>query len=269
MNEEHVEVTVAEEGQAEDLHTKASPPAKTRTEVVELIASHLGETDPGVQQLLRRVVKFVGIEQSLSYLQQTLEIEERGGLMTLDGSRRRSAGGVFFFLVKTNIPQNIRYTLFPGNPGTHPYQPQEKAANNLTDQSSAATPAAWADRADAVQEIGDQKGTATVVKIEVRGRPGKIVQRNTYVVTSMNATNMPSLPKGLPTPDNTRTTYTVYIANKQWKKVEESIKNEEDILILEGIPVLDLQTKSIAVFVTNANTRLLLSTRRQTQKQES
>jgi PHAX RNA-binding domain len=269
MSKEHIEDT--EDNQPEDPQKEEVALAQTSAEVTGLIASQLGETDPGVLQLIRRVVKFVGISHAISYLQQTLEIEERGGLMTLDGSRRRTAGGVFFFVVKTNVPQTIRFALFPGNPGTHPYQPQRKTKQKQEESTQEATevPDAWSDRLIALQDIGDQRGTASIVKIEVRGRPGKIIQRNTYLIISMDMTKIPSLPKGLPVPECERTTYTIYIANKQWKKVEEAIKDEGDMLILEGFPSLDSQTETIAVFVTNATTRQLQMAQRQTSKRGS
>ncbi|XP_022698629.1 phosphorylated adapter RNA export protein-like [Varroa jacobsoni] len=50
--------------------------------------------------LLAHVVVLLGIEHCRRLLQMTETLEESGGLMTRDGSRRRSAGGVFLQLVK-------------------------------------------------------------------------------------------------------------------------------------------------------------------------
>ena len=106
-------------------------------------------------------------------------------------------------------------------------------------------------------EIGAENGTASTVKITLIERPGKIVERGGCVVTTMQATKVPSLPKGLPTPSDTGTTYTVYIASKQWRKVEEAMQDQEDVLTVEGFPQLDSQTNSIAIFVSNTTTRKL------------
>jgi molybdopterin-guanine dinucleotide biosynthesis protein len=37
------------------------------------------------------------------------------------------------------------------------------------------------------------------------------------------------------------TRYSVYITAKQWKKVAEAIADPEDVLIVEGFPMLDAQ----------------------------
>jgi hypothetical protein len=82
----------------------------------------------------------------------------------------------------------------------------------------------------------------------------------------MQSSKVPALPKGLPAPAQANTTYSVYIAQKQWKKVEESLRNPDDLLIAEGYPMLDQQTGTIAVFVTNTTTKLLQAAQREKQK---
>jgi hypothetical protein len=101
------------------------------------------------------------------------------------------------------------------------------------------------------------------VKITVIGRPGKVIDRGTCVVTSMRAKQAPSLPKGLPIPPSVPTNYLVYIAVKQWRKVAEAIADPEDVLIVEGFPQLDPETSSIAVFATNTTTKKLQMAQRQ------
>ncbi len=105
------------------------------------------------------------------------------------------------------------------------------------------------------------------MKITLIGRPGKVIDRGTCVVTTMQTTKIPSLPKGLPTPPDASTTYTVYIASKQWRRVEEALKDQEDVLIVEGFPQIDTQTSSIAVFATNTTTKKLQMAQRQAQAQ--
>jgi molybdopterin-guanine dinucleotide biosynthesis protein len=74
---------------------------------------------------------------------------------------------------------------------------------------------------------------------------------------------------GLPTPPGTPTTYVVYIASRQWRKVAEAIRDPEDVLIIEGFPQLDPQTSSIAVFATNTTTKKLQMAQRQAQAAKS
>jgi CHAD domain-containing protein len=89
--------------------------------VVTQIAQALGETQPAALGQLKRIVQTIGDERALAILQQALEIEQHGGLMLLDGSRRHTPGGVFFRLVKEQMsPEERRQVWF--------YQGRAKAA---------------------------------------------------------------------------------------------------------------------------------------------
>lgn len=58
--------------------------------------------------LIKKVVYIIGSERTQGFLQKTLEIEASGGMMTADGARRRSPGGVFFYIVRTGLPAEER-----------------------------------------------------------------------------------------------------------------------------------------------------------------
>jgi len=114
------------------------------------------------------------------------------------------------------------------------------------------------------QEItGDDLGAATTTKMTLVGRPGKIIERNGSIMTMMESTKVPSLPKGLSAPTDTPTRYTVHISAKQWRKVEEAIKDPEDALIIEGFPKTDPEVSAIAVFTTSVTTKKLQAELRQ------
>src|SRR5271170_2392003 len=70
-------------------------------EVASMIAQTLGETEPIALQQLQRIVWALGRTQSRQLFEQTIQIEENGGLMLQNGSRRRTPGGVFFHLAYT------------------------------------------------------------------------------------------------------------------------------------------------------------------------
>src|SRR5712692_3605514 len=115
----------------------------TAGEVEQTIAGHLGETGPEPLQLLQKVVKKLGPEQALAFLKETQEIETQGGLLLPDGSRRRTSGGVFFYLVRTKAPKPVR-VLF--------WQQRQKQA---TTTPPAPAPAfTWAERIATLDEIG-------------------------------------------------------------------------------------------------------------------
>jgi hypothetical protein len=243
--------------------------AKTaRKEAVRTIAQQLGETAEGPLRHLAMVVKQLGPEQALAFLQEALAIEAQGGLLLPDGSRRRTPGGVFFYLVRTKGPPAVQdlWRAKPKPPRPH----GSKASASQTDapasqvQSSPLPPAVtWEDRLAVLQDIGAEKGTASTMKITLVGRPGKIVDKGSCVVTMMQAGRVPALPKGLPPPPAAPTTYVVYIAAKQWKNVAGVVSDPEDTLIIEGFPQLDVKTNSIAVFATNTTTKKLQAARRQ------
>ena len=52
--------------------------------------------------LIQKVVETLGEAMAMRLLNETLDVETAGGLMTCNASRRRSPGGVFFHLVKSD-----------------------------------------------------------------------------------------------------------------------------------------------------------------------
>ena len=69
--------------------------------IVEDVVESLGE--PCDQKIIiGRLVKLCGTEKVISLLRATEDVEEMGGLAIQDGSRRRTPGGVFFFLLKND-----------------------------------------------------------------------------------------------------------------------------------------------------------------------
>ncbi|XP_077566080.1 phosphorylated adapter RNA export protein [Stigmatopora nigra] len=65
--------------------------------VVEEIAYRLQEPK---KELIQRVVRVLGAKKAIDLLSQTATLEENGGVYTLDGSRRRTPGGVYLNLLK-------------------------------------------------------------------------------------------------------------------------------------------------------------------------
>jgi hypothetical protein len=94
-------------------------------------------------------------------------------------------------------------------------------------------------------------------KVTLIGRPGKVVEHSDFVVTSMEQSSIPPLPKGIPAPKSPRMTYTLYIAAKQWRKVAEPLKVADDALIVEGVCVPDAESGGVALLVLSATTKAL------------
>ena len=227
----------------------------SQQETAVMIADQLGETGEEPRAQILTIVRGLGRTQARALLQQALDLEASGGMMVLDGSRRRTLGGIYFHLA---------YTTGKTKRGGKPLRrPMRKPA-----AGDEVPTLRWEDRVAVIQEAEETKGSANV-KITLVGRPGKVVDRGQCIVTVMESTKVPALPKGLPTPPATPTKYTVYIGAKQWKKVAESIHDPEDVLIIEGYPTLDAQTSAIAVFATNATTKKLQAAQKEAQKAKS
>src|SRR4051812_38138338 len=65
-----------------------------------LVAEITSQLNEPARVLIRRIVLVTGVERAKALLQQTLDIEAAGGKMTLDGTRRKTAGGVFISLAR-------------------------------------------------------------------------------------------------------------------------------------------------------------------------
>ena len=224
--------------------------------VVEKIATELNENHRPALEQIKRIVERLGIEQAENYLQQTLEIEAQEGILTTDKTRRRSPGGAYLYLVRREISGRDRRYIWP----------QLKKKNK---KIKPAFP--WDDRIGHLNSVlKAAKGELRTVKITLTGRPGKVVERGNVVLTIMKSKKEPpALPKGLPLPPQESTNYVVYIATKQWKRVEPALDDPDDILIVEGYPVFDQKLGAMAVFAMNTTTRVLQSARREEQKQQA
>jgi hypothetical protein len=231
-----------------------TPPDDVKTIAAD-IAQQLDETNPIAIEQIERVVEHLGAEAAQAFLREALEVEAQGGMMLPDGSRRRTLGGVFFYIAKGRIPHEVRGLIWPHlQPRRKPRKPKIK-------------PLPWATCLELAPEAMQEPGEATTVKITLIGRPGRIVERENVVLTSMQSTKAPTLPRGLPQPPDEPTTYVVYIARKQWQRVAEAIQDPGDKLILEGYPVFEKRLGATAVFTTFVTTKNLQAAKRQAQQQ--
>ena len=93
-------------------------------EVAQEIQTKLSEDNI---ELIRKVLAVMGSEKARKLVTKSFEIEEKGGIAVQDGSRRRTLGGVFFFLVRGRVsPTQHRY-LWPEHPRWANYVPPEKS----------------------------------------------------------------------------------------------------------------------------------------------
>jgi hypothetical protein len=197
---------------------------------VEKLAEVLQESN---LLLLTHVLKLLGPDRTQTILTDTLTCEANGGMLTKDGTRRRTPGGTFFQLVRDRVTARERRRLFPS---AAPQPHQKPASGQPQVQPQAPT---W----DELQAIAPTlpQGEAAV-KVTLIGRPDlqAVHTRPTYVAFRMQETEPRALPKGLPpVPNQGPISWLVVIALRQWNRVQESLTaHADDKLIIEGHPVV-------------------------------
>jgi len=234
----------------------ADAPQTPPVTVVEEIAAQLGETEPEVIRQLRRAVRILGGERVRGLVARALEVEASGGMMLPDGSRRRTLGGVFFQLARTEMGQKEFYRVFRPRGQSDPHgrgkQEQETAGMGRV---AVGDPFDEATFGAAAIEAMSEAGEATTVKLTVIGRPGTVVERGDVVLVGMRSEKAPSLPKGVPAPTVPPTDYMVLVGMKQWRKVAEALAADPaDKVIVEGYPTVRPEFAGITVYATSATT---------------
>jgi hypothetical protein len=234
------------------------------------IAAQLGETDPEPAGLIARALRLLGAERVQATVARALEVEAAGGMMVPDGSRRRTPGGVFFYLLRTTIGQKDWYRIFRPQTTGHAPPGAPGAPNTLTTgqaTAAAATPFAWATFSVAAMEAMSERGEATTVKLTAIGRPGKVVERGDVVLVAMRSEKAPSFPKGVPAPESPQTDYMALVGMKQWRKVAEALAaNPDDKVIIEGYPTVRPDFAGITVHATSATTTGIQAGKRAAQQ---
>ena len=226
------------------------------TYIVADIAAQLSETNPVALTQIKAIVEAVGEAQARAWLTETLDIEAKGGMQTKNQKRRRTPGGVYLYLARGKLPKETRRQIFP-----YPHKRKSKGK----EKQSQPPAFRWEERLDIFTEIEPTSGEVQTVKLTLIGRPGKLIDKGQVMLTTMKSTKPPSLPKGVPKPPEQATTYIVFIAAKQWRRVAESIKDPEDALIVEGYPFFDERLKTIAVLAQSVTTKLLQRAKREAQ----
>jgi hypothetical protein len=133
-------------------------------------------------------------------------------------------------------------------------------------------PIPWTGRGELItfaRKHGKTKEVKTV-KITIVGALGKTVEKTGFTLAMVkNTPNLNKLPRGIPRPEASETTYVIYIGSKQWQKVKHALKNPEDAAIIEGTPMWDEEYQAMAVFATSITTKLIQQARREEQKAQA
>jgi Phosphorylated adapter RNA export protein, RNA-binding domain len=202
----------------------------------ELTIEHLAAVlqEPKIS-LLRQLLRTLGPARTIDLLTEALQVEAAGGMLTKDGSRRRTPGGVFFQLVKERVTAKERRRLFPRPAAQHTRAPI------LAQPHTSPQLLTWDEVPRIIETLATGPvGEARTMKLTLIGRPGQVETRGQVVVFRMQGTPPATLPRGLPPVPNTAPlTWNVMVALRQWNRVKDSLAaNQDDQLIIEGYPAM-------------------------------
>ena len=77
------------------------------------VAKTLHEKNRYAIEHIERLIKHLGLDFVQKHVEETQRIESEGGLMIKNGNRRRTPGGVFFYIVKEKLRPEQRTLIFP------------------------------------------------------------------------------------------------------------------------------------------------------------
>jgi hypothetical protein len=218
------------------------------------IASQLEETDYGPLRQVRMIVEHAGEEFARQMLKETLEIYNNGGMLTADGTRQRTKGGIYFYVAKGKLEPSLRQIIFPG------YGETVKGAA-----------LEWDSRRELVDPIVADHAygyMTTAPRITLYGRARRIEKHDNSLLMILENTLEPvSYARGIPTPPNDPTLFAVYMGKGQYDRIEKTLRrNPKDSIVVEGTLMFDQQTGMIAVFALTVSTRFMEKKMRTGQK---
>ncbi|MEO0561212.1 MAG: hypothetical protein AAF125_03815, partial [Chloroflexota bacterium] len=138
----------------------------------DAIAQALGETETKPLTQINMIAERCGPEFSAVMLAAAQDIHAGEGIPTHDGKRKRTLGGVFFYLVRGALPSDIATEIFPP-------KWNRKVVKDVMP---------WDNRADQFGQMIDKpKGKVDDVNITVDGRPSEIIAHNNLVVATLQS----------------------------------------------------------------------------------
>jgi hypothetical protein len=132
--------------------------------------------------LLRQVLQTLGQDRCAALLKDTRTCEANGGMLTKNGSRRRTPGGVFFPLVKERATPQERRRLFPP-PAPQQYQRPQGQQRQGASEAPVLT---WDEVQTITQTLATAPaGEARIMNLTLIGSPGKVEVRGQVAVLRM------------------------------------------------------------------------------------
>lgn len=117
-------------------------PSPELEEFTQATVQKLDENEKYAARQVREIVYYCGREFTQVILEETEEIQASGGMLTVDGQRQRTIGGVFFYLARGRMAPSIRKVVFYARPKKQPAaNPSQPSASSKKPPKPKAAPA--------------------------------------------------------------------------------------------------------------------------------
>lgn len=221
------------------------------------IAAQLGETEEVPRRQIQKIVEILGPEQSLAYLEKSIIIEQQGGLR-LNNGRRRTLGGVFFALVRQDAAPELQKAVFSRRPDRRP-------------PPVSYPPFRWADYGAILIELQGDVGVADALTVEVKGRPGRVIDREKVVIVRLDQQysggTLPGVSSDIPLPSRIPSVpCVVLIRRKSWSKIKEALLDPQDRMIAKGPAYYDGDNRVLTIAATTITT---INTEKERRRQQA
>jgi hypothetical protein len=203
----------------------------------------LGEKEPHPMRQIRLIAEHAGLEFAQALLQETLEIEKNGGMLTHDATRKRTLGGIFFLLAKAKLPEDIRQEVFPK------IFPSGTKHNIEISEISSVVQSLYANETPNQMTMLPR---ATLV-----GRVNRYeIKDHTVVLDFKYQFSKIGFTRGIPPMPVTELSFVVLTSDKQWENVRQRImKNSTEEVVVDGTFIWHDELKSVVLFATLVTSR--------------
>lgn len=221
------------------------------------LAQQLGETKVHVLHQLERCLRLLGAATVDEVLRETEQIEQGTGLLTKDGKRRRTKGGVFLYLARGRCTPEQRALIFPVTEWQARHAARKPRAPRTAPAAPVrATPAEGAPAAAAPAKVTYFFPGVATLKTTLKGRPiqSTVVDGYTRLLFE-RADAKESFPAGIPAASGEPQRITVYVGAKQWRHVADALQKPTVNVTIDGVMLLEngklvLRAQSVTTYDT-------------------
>jgi len=238
-----------------NMRKSLTAPAAPHTNAAEIIAKRLNERDRIALVCIQRIIDMIGVKRASALADQALYLDAGSGMLTLDGRRRRTRGGIFFHLFSGTVSpaQQREIRLLQSRLQEERTLRKRRPQPALGQLGSLSVPVDLeTSRGMASRLHDDDAGKGDAMRVKLIGRPGSIERRDGLIVFQMRVDEAPKLPRVLPPLPEASQIHVVYLAAKHWLKVAAAVEQSDAKIIVEGYAVFDPKLGKLVVYARDA-----------------